>query len=174
VTPAGTAFAKALTGATETAWPFLARCERVEVRTERPFEIVDVTDLVAQRVRCAGLVIGIVTVQTAHTTTAILVNEHEPLLLEDLRRLLERLAPQGARYRHDDLDARRPRVASGERRNGHAHCRAMLLPSSATLNVRDGRIELGCWQRILLVELDGARKRTLSISVLGAGGGPVA
>lgn len=168
--PAGAAFGKPLP---EAAWPLLARCERVELRTERAFQVVDVTDLVAQRVRCAGLVTGFVNVQSAHTTTAILVNEHEPLLLEDLRRLLGRLAPRDARYRHDDLEARRPRVAPGERRNGHAHCRAMLLPSSATLNVRDGRIDLGCWQRILLVELDGAQRRTLSISLLGAGGGPV-
>lgn len=56
-----------------------------------------------------------------HTTTAVVVNEHEPLLLDDFRDVLERTIPRAARYRHDDL-ARRVDIPPGEPKNGHAHC----------------------------------------------------
>ena len=57
-----------------------------------------------------------------------------------------------------------------ERRNGHAHCRALLLGPSACLNVVDGRLQLGRWQRVFLVELDGPRAREISVLMLGEGG----
>jgi secondary thiamine-phosphate synthase enzyme len=58
-------------------------------------------------------------------------------------------------------------VAADERPNGHAHCRALLLPSSASLNVVDGRLQLGTWQRVFLVELDGPRDREVSLLAFG-------
>jgi secondary thiamine-phosphate synthase enzyme len=54
-----------------------------------------------------------------------------------------------------------------ERANGHAHCRALLLPSSASLNVSRGRLVLGQWQRVFFVELDGPREREVSLLVYG-------
>jgi secondary thiamine-phosphate synthase enzyme len=56
-----------------------------------------------------------------------------------------------------------------ERLNGYAHCQALLLPTTATLNVADGRLQLGCWQRVFLVELDGPRSREVSVLVMGEG-----
>jgi secondary thiamine-phosphate synthase enzyme len=138
----------------------------VRLRTEKPFQFVDLTALVAERVRRSGVVEGTITVQSRHTTAAVIVNENEPLLLEDLERLLRRWAPEGAGYRHDDLAARN--AAAGERPNGHAHACAVLLGASVCLNVAHGRIELGEWQSVLLVELDGPRERQLSIQVVGA------
>lgn len=140
---------------------------RVCLTTTAPTEFVDVTDAVVRAVAEAGIDTGIVNVQTTHTTTAVLVNEDEPLLREDFRALLARLAPLGVAYRHDDLPRRRD-IPPGEPRNGHAHCRALLLPTSVCLNVVDGRPALGRWQRVFLVEFDGPRERALSIVALGA------
>jgi secondary thiamine-phosphate synthase enzyme len=109
---------------------------------------------------------GIVTVQSRHTTAAVLVNENEPLLLEDFKDLLERWAPVGDRYRHNDLAAR-PQAPADERPNGHAHARALFLHVSVCLNVARGDIDLGDWQSIFLVELDGPRRRAVSVQVLG-------
>lgn len=120
-------------------------------------------------VRATGLVTGWVNVQTRHTTTGLLVNELEPLLLGDLANLLERLAPRGAGYAHDALH-HRDGVPPDERPNGHAHAKASLLRSSETLNVVGGSLQLGRWQRVLLVELDGPRAREVSLVALGAGG----
>ena len=138
----------------------------VHLRTERPLQFVDLTALVAERVLRSGVSEGTVTVQSRHTTAALVVNENEPLLLEDLEDVLERWAPQGARYRHNDLAAR-PAPPPDEKPNGHAHARALLLGASVCLNVTAGEIDLGQWQSVFLVELDGPRRRTVSVQVLG-------
>lgn len=140
---------------------------RVCLSTTEPTQFVDVTDRVVAAVAESGIDTGIVNVQTTHTTTAVVVNEAEPLLLEDFRALLARVAPLGVAYRHDDL-ARRRDVSASEPRNGHAHCRALLLPTAVCLNVVDGRPALGRWQRVFLVEFDGPRERSVSIVALGA------
>lgn len=147
-----------------------AACRAAQVRltTTQALDFVDITDRVHRFVGDAGLAIGLVSVQTLHTTTAILVNEHEPLLLDDLRAMLSRIAPLAAGYAHDDL-ARRSAVPWDEPRNGHAHCRAVLLPTSVCLNVVGGRVTLGRWQRIFFVDLDGPRSRELSLVASGAG-----
>jgi secondary thiamine-phosphate synthase enzyme len=105
-----------------------------------------------------------------HTTTAIVVNEREPLLHDDFARLFERTAPIDQRYDHDDLTVRTVNLTDDERANGHAHCRALVLPTSVCLNVVDGRMQLGCWQRVFLVELDGPRMRAVSALLLGGEG----
>ena len=139
-------------------------------RPRHPTEFIDLTDRLEALVADAGLRFGILNVQTLHTTTAIVVNEHEPLLLADFQALLEAAAPDDGRYRHDDTTARTVNVTDAERPNGHAHCRALLLPSSACLNVTGGRLLLGRWQRVFLVELDGPRERDISVLIFGEAG----
>ena len=141
--------------------------DRIRVTTERPMEFIDLTDRIEALVAEAGIHAGLVNIQSLHTTTAIIVNEHEPLLLLDFAALLTRLAPKDAPYRHDDMDVRTVNLAAGERPNGHAHCHGLLLGSSVSLNFADGRLQLGRWQRVFLVELDGPRIREVSVGVLG-------
>jgi secondary thiamine-phosphate synthase enzyme len=143
---------------------------RIGVATGRPMEFIDLTDRIEALAVEAGLHAGLVNIQSLHTTTAIVVNEHEPLLLADFDALLTRTAPSDATYRHDDMDVRTVNLAPGERPNGHAHCRALLLPTSALLNVAAGRLQLGRWQRIFLVELDGPRSREVSVLLFGNAG----
>jgi len=143
------------------------RHSRIRVETRRSTEFIDLTDRIDASVSDTGIRDGLVNVHTLHTTTAILVNEHEPLLLADFAALLERLAPQHGRYRHDDMAERTMKLAPGERPNGHAHCRALLLGGSASLNLSGGRLQLGRWQRVFLVELDGPRSREVSVQVFG-------
>ncbi|HUR35435.1 MAG TPA: secondary thiamine-phosphate synthase enzyme YjbQ [Vicinamibacterales bacterium] len=138
----------------------------LHLETRRPTEFVDLTDHLTRLVEGAGVCIGTVTVQTRHTTTAIVVNEFEPLLLADFEAMFERIAPRGMPYWHDELPLRGD-VPADERRNAHAHCRAVLMPSSAVLTVVDGRLQLGAWQRVLLVEFDGPRSRDLSLVLVG-------
>jgi secondary thiamine-phosphate synthase enzyme len=146
------------------------RHTRIGLTTRHPTEFIDLTDRLERLVADAGVRFGILNVQTLHTTTAVVVNEHEPLLLGDFQGLLECAAPGGARYRHDDTTARTVNVTAAERPNGHAHCRALLLPSSVSLNVASGHLLLGRWQRVFLVELDGPREREISTLLLGEAG----
>jgi secondary thiamine-phosphate synthase enzyme len=147
---------------------FTVSHERIRIRTAECLQFVDVTDAVAAIVRASGVQNGLVNVQSQHTTAAVIVNENEPLLIEDLRRSLERLAPRGAAYRHDDFSIRTVNLEPDEPDNGHAHCKALVLTASVMLNVAGGTLQLGRWQRLFFVELDRARERTLSVVVLGA------
>jgi secondary thiamine-phosphate synthase enzyme len=152
----------------ETLAPAPACCHsRIGVETRQPTEFIDLTDRIDAIVSATGIRDGLVNIHTLHTTTAIVVNEHEPLLLTDLAALLARLAPGHRYYRHDDMAARTVNLAPGERANGHAHCRALLLGSSVLLNLAGRRLQLGRWQRIFLVELDGPRSREVSVQILG-------
>jgi secondary thiamine-phosphate synthase enzyme len=141
--------------------------DEVRILTASPVQFLDITPAVNEAVARSGVSLGIASVQVRHTTAAILVNEDEPRLLQDLKACLERLAPRDAVYRHDDLALRGPSVPEDERRNGHAHCKALFLRASETIHVAEGRLSLGRWQRIFLVELDGPLERRVSIRVMG-------
>jgi octaprenyl-diphosphate synthase len=140
--------------------------KRLRFETTHATEFVDVTAQLRDEVRRAGLRIGRVHLQSLHTTLGLAVNENEPLLLRDFQNLLEKLAPSGAGYEHDDF-ARRMEVAIDEPVNGHAHCRQLLLTGFATLLVEDGELVLGRWQSVFAVELDGPRERELAIQLDG-------
>jgi secondary thiamine-phosphate synthase enzyme len=145
---------------------FAAHSQQLQLRTRTRHQFVDLTDLAQEAVLRSRVRHGLVCVQSLHTTAAVVVNENEPGLLQDMAEVLENLVPPGRGYRHDDL-ACRPGVPPDEPANGDAHCKAMLLPASQTLAIQERRIQLGRWQRIFLVELDGGRVRTVSVTVLG-------
>jgi secondary thiamine-phosphate synthase enzyme len=138
----------------------------IRLRTRECLQFVDITDEVERIVARSGVGAGWVNIQTKHTTTAIIVNENEPLLHEDLKRMLERLAPRSGEYEHNDF-SRRVDIPPDEPANGHSHCKALFLPISVCLNIADGLVQLGRWQRIFLVELDESRERSVSVLVMG-------
>jgi secondary thiamine-phosphate synthase enzyme len=143
-------------------------CHRTfRITTAHPTEFLDLTDLLQALITESGIRIGILNVQSLHTTAAIVVNECEPLLLTDFRTMLEEAAPSDRSYRHDDPALRTVNLTPDERINGHAHCRALMLAPSACLNVIDGCLQLGRWQRVLLAELDGPRERQVAFLILG-------
>jgi secondary thiamine-phosphate synthase enzyme len=141
-----------------------ASFKEIVIKTQACFEFIDVTDQVLAHVEHSGVRYGVVNVQTRHTTTAILVNENEPGLLEDMRHVLERSAPQSAYYRHNECP---PDEGDTVHDNGHSHCRAMLLKASESLNIVHGKVQLGQWQRIFLLELDRPRERRVSLLTFG-------
>jgi secondary thiamine-phosphate synthase enzyme len=143
------------------------RHSRFQISTRQPGEFVDLTERLQRLIAEAAIGVGILNVQTLHTTTAIVINEHEPLLLADFAAMLEAAAPQDRCYRHDDWSRRTVNVVGGERANGHSHCRALMLPTSVCLNISGGRLVLGRWQRVFFVELDGPREREVSALTFG-------
>ena len=80
---------------------------------------------------------------------------------------LERLAPRNHPYRHNDFDVRTVNMTPDESPNGHAHCLQLALGASQTIPIKDGRLTLGQWQRIFMVELDRARPREAVIQTFG-------
>ena len=142
--------------------------DRTEILTEERTQFIDLTAWVDRCLQRSGIVRGVALVRVLHTTAAVVVNENEPLLLGDLQAMLERLAPETGTYAHDDFRRRRVNLEPDERRNGHAHARALLLGDSRSIGVIEGGLDLGRWQSILLVELDGPRYRSVSLTVMGS------
>ncbi len=123
----------------------------IQIRTDEQIDVVDVTERVASEL--PDIDRGICTVFVDHTTAAVSINEAEPRLIGDIKRFVEGLsAPDG--WKHDALD-----------NNAEAHLRSSLFGRSVAVPIRDGALALGTWQSILLVECDGPRERSLSVTV---------
>ena len=133
-------------------------------------EFVDITDRVVDSLKESQVRNGIAVVFSRHTTAAIAIQEHEPLLLNDMATLLEGLSPHSARYGHNDFSIRTVHMHEDECPNGHSHCQHLVLGSSETVPVVDGSLALGRWQRIFMVELDEAKvgPREILVQIMGA------
>ena len=126
-------------------------------------QVIDVTDHIQETLAILGVWTGLLSLQSLHTTTGLFINERQEALLKDLEEMLELLVPSEKGWRHND-----PGLSDCERRNAHAHLRAILLGHTLSLQVQEGHILLGQWQRILFAEFDGPRKRTVQIQFVGA------
>lgn len=139
----------------------------IEFQTKDKFDFIDITDKVKDFVAKSQLKDGLVNVQILHTSAAIILNENEPLLIEDFKNNLEKTASKTLNYQHNDLNKRTVNICPDEYINGHSHCQAIHLLVNVTLNLINGKIQFGQWQRILIVELDHSRKRQVQIQILG-------
>lgn len=126
------------------------------IKTEKMF--YDITDHVLNRLTIKN---GFIVVYVPHTTCGIRIMENEKYLLGDLERYLERLAPRGERYDHDDIERRD--VPSHERLNAYSHLRSFFANTSETIPVIDGKLQLGKWQRVMFIEFDIGRERKVHI-----------
>ena len=142
-------------------------CEAIEFETTAAPQFIDITDDVQRIVEASGIVFGQVSVFSQHTTAAIKINEHEPLLLRDLARTLRNFAPPNAYYEHNDFSRRTVNMNPDECANGHAHVQHLILGTNETIPVVDRRLTLGAWQRIFLIELDHPRLRRVLVNVIG-------
>jgi secondary thiamine-phosphate synthase enzyme len=140
--------------------------KKITLETKKQFEIIDITEHVKKTVVDSGIKNGIAVIFCPHTTAAIRLNHNEPLLMQDIMKMLYRLVPIDTSYSHDLFEVRQ-NVAPNERSNGHAHVKAFLLGSSETLPVEKGELLLGTKQSIFFVELDGGRSREVQIKILG-------
>ena len=141
--------------------------QRFVLETTRAPGFFDITDRVAALVKDSGVSQGLVLVFARHTTAAICINEHEPLLIADMEEWLAGLAPRDISFRHDNFAIRTVNMTPNERPNGYAHCQRLFLPSSEMVPVDKGELCLGRWQRIFLVELDCPRPREVVVKVIG-------
>ena len=109
-------------------------------------EFIDITDRVSELLIESRIRNGFVLVSPSIRTAAITIQENEPLLLNDMASLLERLAPRNARYGHNDFGIRTVHMDEDECPNGHSHCQHLMLGSSETIPVIDGELALGRYQ----------------------------
>jgi secondary thiamine-phosphate synthase enzyme len=120
--------------------------------------IVDITPGVQSVVGTSGVDRGVVTVFATGSTVAITTMEYEPGGVDDLRALLDRLIPAGSQYEHNRRN---------HDTNAHAHLRAAVIGPSESIPVIDGRLALGTWQQVVLLDFDDRpRRRTVTVQVV--------
>jgi len=138
----------------------MVKSEKISIRTRGNGHIVDITEQVGAAVSRTGVSEGAVVVFHIGSTGGITTTEYEPGLANyDIEAAFERIAPASARYEHEE---------TWHDDNGHSHVRAALLGPSLTVPISDGRLTLGTWQQIVLVDFDTrARTRTVVCQVIG-------
>ena len=126
----------------------------LKIDTGKKFEIIDITSRINELIDVDE---GIVSVFSKHSTSAIVVNENEPGLLNDLEFTLDNLITDKYSYLHDKIDD-----------NAKSHFKSFLLSSSETLPIKNAGLDLGTWQSVFFIELDGPRKnRTITLIIIG-------
>lgn len=141
--------------------------ETIALQTPKAPGFCDLTSRVQDILTQSAVSHGTLTIFSRHTTAAVRINEDESCLKRDMARFLERLAPCDTYYEHNDLEIRTENLTEDEDLNGHSHCIHMLMGASETIPVINGRLSLGRWQRIFLIELDKPRQRQVVVQVMG-------
>lgn len=137
----------------------------IEIVTGKGISIHNMNNEILKILTDSGIRNGFLTVTSQHTTTAVTINENESRLLIDVENFFSQLVPAEARYLHNDIHLRE--CPPDEPENAHAHIVAMLLGSSEAIPLHEGKLMLGQWQSVMLVELDGSRQRKLAIQITG-------
>lgn len=132
------------------------------IQSRRKMEILDVTSRVNELINRSGIKNGLINIWVPHTTAAIMVNERDPDLWEDIIATMERLVPIKGNYHHNAKYGWMP-----SEQNAHAHILNCLIKPSVTLTIENGRLLLGTWQSILFVEMDGPQTRRVQVHVIG-------
>jgi secondary thiamine-phosphate synthase enzyme len=147
---------------TSTAGQFSVHGEILTLETTERIQVVDLTDRLMALVRHVHVGEGLVHLFSMHTTCTAFINEFQPALLADFKTFLEGMVAADADWRHND-----PQHSDCDRQNADSHLRAMLLGHSLSLQISGGEVVLGQWQRVLVAELDGPRRRSLRVQVMG-------
>ncbi|MBI4496815.1 MAG: YjbQ family protein [Chloroflexi bacterium] len=132
---------------------------RIRCQTQGNNHVLDLTGRLAQEVAASGVRHGLVVAFVTGSTAGLTTIEDEPGLVADLKDLLDRLVPREAPYRHNRTE--------GDQ-NGHSHLRAALIGPSLVVPVEGGRMTLGAWQQVVLVDCDvRPRAREVVVQVMG-------
>ncbi|KKU53606.1 MAG: hypothetical protein UX75_C0035G0006 [Candidatus Moranbacteria bacterium GW2011_GWE2_47_10] len=140
--------------------------QKINIESTTQIEFIDITDEVQDAVEKSGIRQGQALIYVPHTTMSVAINHNEPMLIQDFMRILYKLVPMDDRYSHDLFELKKNSKSDG-RSNGHSHCKSLLLGASETLPVEGGKLMIPELQSIFAIEFDGARKRDVTVQVMG-------
>lgn len=130
------------------------RTHFLKLNTNKNFEIIDITSKINELI---DIETGLISIFSKHSTSAIVVNENEEGLLGDLEFTLDNLILDKFSYNHDRID-----------NNARSHLKSFLLSSSECLPIKNNKLDLGTWQSVFFIELDGPRSnRTITLTIIG-------
>ena len=134
-----------------------SKTEYLEFNANKKVEIILITDKVQEVINKSGVKEGLVLVNPMHITAAVVVNDNEHGLHSDYLRILEKLVPYTADYRHND---------TGED-NAAAHIWRQLIGHQVVMAITNGKLDLGPWEQIFYFEFDGKRKKRVLVKIIG-------
>ena len=127
------------------------------INSRTRFQIIDITSYINEKIDKSSVSLGLINIFTKHTTSAIIIDENEEGLGYDIQNLLYDLIPESNEYSHDLID-----------HNAHSHLKSLFLSPQETVPIVDGRMDLGTWQSVFFIELDGPRsKRKIDLTIMG-------
>lgn len=133
----------------------------IEIKTSKPIQFVDITDQVRQLYEESGVANGVMQIFSNHTTASVRINERCSRLQDDMLEHLKSFAPREKAYKHNQ-------TALDGRDNAHSHLMSLFFGSSESIPVADGKLNLGTWQSVFFVELDGPRNsRGVTVNIIG-------
>ena len=130
--------------------------KQIKINTTNHIEIHNITNKIQEIINENNIINGLVNIHTLHTTTSIAINEYEPNLIKDYKKLLTKLVPETQEYEHNKIDG-----------NATSHLKSLLIQTNQTIPIQDKKMLIGTWQDILFIELDGPRtERTILITIV--------
>ena len=131
--------------------------KEIKIETKGPYDFIDITDKVNEIVKESGIKNGIVSLFSLHNTACIIIQENDKTIFKDIEEFFDRILPLNTKYHHN---------YEGNI-NATAHIKTNLLSQSLCIPIKDGKLLLGTWQRIIFLELFEARERKVFITIIG-------
>lgn len=137
--------------------PMQIKTDMIEFNTQGEIDIIDLSSKFEDYVKKSNIKEGILVANVIGSTGALTAIEYESRVLDDFRKILEKLIPKGAGYKHDLIDS-----------NAHSHLRASIIGPSLAITIHDGGLQLGTWQQPVFVCLDvRPRSRRVAVTLIG-------
>ena len=134
-------------------------CETIEVSLEKGPDIFDISPLLVNGIQASGIRSGCLNATMVGSTGSLTTIEHEPGVVEDLKKAMDRMAPPDIAYAHE---------LAWHDGNGHSHVQAALMGPSISLPIRQGRLRLGTWQQVVAINHDNrSRRRSIEVTITG-------
>jgi secondary thiamine-phosphate synthase enzyme len=130
--------------------------KEIDIKTSSRMEIIDISSKISEILDASGLKQGIINIFTRHSTSAVVINENEPRLINDFENFLKEIISENKSYCHNAID-----------NNADSHLRSFLLGTGQSVPFENYKMDLGTWQSIFFVELDGPRNRKVKITIIG-------
>jgi secondary thiamine-phosphate synthase enzyme len=132
------------------------------IESQEKLQLIDISGRVRDWVKQTRVHEGLLNLFSLHTTAAVLVNENQDALVEDIREFLRKSVDDQGWYKHNS-----PEFSDCDRHNAASHLRSLLLNQSLSFQIAGGEIVLGRFQSVFFAELDGPQKRKLQVQVIG-------
>jgi secondary thiamine-phosphate synthase enzyme len=130
--------------------------KEIDIKTSSRMEIIDISSKISEILDASGLKQGIINIFTRHSTSAVVINENEPRLINDFENFLKEIISENKSYGHNAID-----------NNADSHLKSFLLGTGQSVPFENYKMDLGTWQSIFFVELDGPRNRKVKITIIG-------